>query len=233
MLLPSRKAAQALGLHPNTLRKYANAGLIKHIRTPTGQRLYDVDSFRGERGAPESVAYIRVSSRGQRDDLESQRQYVASKYPSAEIIEDIGSGLNFKRKGLRALLERAVSGDRLRLVVAHRDRLARFGHELVEWVIRKTGGELVVLDQALRSAEDELTQDLLHILHVFSCRMYGRRKYRVGEGETNPALSYYATESLIAELVRRFQKDVQSDRGISEAAGDGRELHGDQEMADP
>lgn len=210
MLLPSRKAAVALGLHPNTLRKYADDGLIKHIKTPAGQRLYDVESFLGERRAPELIAYIRVSSRGQRDDLESQRRYITERYPEARIIEDIGSGLNFKRKGLRALLEYAVSGHRVRLVVAHRDRLARFGSELIEWVIRQTGGELVVLDQAVRSAEDELTQDLLHILHVFSCRMYGRRKYRVSEKQANPALSYCATESLVAELVRRLSKDVQS-----------------------
>lgn len=233
MLLPSRKAAAALGLHPNTLRKYANDGLIKHIRTPAGQRLYDVDSFRGEPGQPDVVAYIRVSSRGQRDDLESQRQYLASHYPAAEIIEDLGSGLNFKRKGLRTLLERAVSGHRIQLVVAHRDRLARFGSELIEWVIRKAGGELVVLDQTIRSAEDELTHDLLHILHVFSCRLYGRRKYRVSESQTDSALSYCTTESLITELVWRLQKDVQSDRRVSEADRDGRQLHGNQEMVDP
>lgn len=211
MLLPSRKASEFLGLHPNTLRKYADNGIIKHIRTPAGQRLYDVNSFLGENKQPEVVAYIRVSSKGQRDALESQRQYITSKYPTAKVIEDVGSGLNFQRKGLKTLLEQAISGHRIRLVVAHRDRLASFGHELIEWVIRKTGSELLVLDKPVRGAEDELTQDLLPILRDFSCRMYGRREYRVNEEQTDTSLSDCKTESLIAELVRRLSKDVQQD----------------------
>jgi predicted site-specific integrase-resolvase len=100
------------------------------------------------------------------------------KYPKAEIIKDIGSGLNFKRKGLLSLLERAMRGDSLQLVVAHRDRLARFGLELIKYIVETNGGELVVLDQTTYSPEQELSKDLLNILHVFSCRMHGLRNYK-------------------------------------------------------
>jgi putative resolvase len=100
------------------------------------------------------------------------------RYPSAEIVRDIGSGINFKRKGLRALLVRLLAGDKLTLVVAHKDRLARFGFDLVQYLVEQNGGTVVVLDQTLHSPTSELTQDLLSILTVFSCRIHGLRKYR-------------------------------------------------------
>ena len=107
-------------------------------------------------------------------------------------------------------MERALHGDRIKLVVAHRDRLARFGWELITFIIEKSGGEIVVLDADVGSADDELTQDLLHILHVFSCRMYGRRKYgKASASKENPYLSHAGTEELIAEVVRRLKEDVQ------------------------
>ena len=85
----------------------------------------------------------------------------------------------FKRKGLNALLERSLSGDKLIVVVAHRDRLARFGFELIEWLIQRNGGKVVVLSKShLTSPADELTADLLAILAVFAARMHGLRKYR-------------------------------------------------------
>ena len=99
-------------------------------------------------------------------------------YPETEVIRDIGSGLNFKRKGLRTLLEWLMQSDKLQVVIAHRDRLARFGIDLIRYLIEQNGGELVVLDQTEHSPQEELTADLLAILHVFSCRMSGIRSYR-------------------------------------------------------
>ncbi len=99
-------------------------------------------------------------------------------YPEAEVIRDIGSELNFKRKGLKALLERLMQGDKLQVVIAHRDRLARFGIDLIRYLAEQNGGELVVLDQTEHSPQEELTADLLTILHVFSCRMHGLRSCR-------------------------------------------------------
>ena len=100
-------------------------------------------------------------------------------YPDAEIIKDFGSGINFNRKGLRTLLERILRGDKLRVVVAHRDRLARFGGEVIQFLVEQNGGEVVVLNETVYSSpEEELTADLLAILRVFSCRMPGLRRYR-------------------------------------------------------
>lgn len=173
----SRDAAKTLGLHPNTLRKMADEGIIETIRI-SGQRRYNVDGYLGERASANIVCYCRVSSYKQKDDLDRQIAFMLEKYPQAEIIKDIGSGLNFKRKGLKTLLERAMRGEQLTVVVAHRDRLARFGSELIRFVIEHNAGQLVVLSEDHLSPEVELTRDLLNIIHVFSCRMHGLRHYK-------------------------------------------------------
>ena len=174
------EAVERTGLHPHTLRKYADSGAIQAIRTPTGQRLFNIDAFLADKfETTTTILYARVSSYKQKDDLERQIAYLKSKAPAAEVITDISSGLNFKRKGLNALLERSLSGDKLIVVVAHRDRLAQFGFELIEWLIQRNGGKVVVLSKShLTSPADELTADLLAILAVFAARMHGLRKYR-------------------------------------------------------
>ena len=174
----SRIACKRLGVHENTLRSWANAGKIDHIRTESGQRRYDVDAFLCGHGSSADVCYCRVSSRKQKDDLERQSGFMRERFPKAEIVTDIGSGLNFKRPGLRSLLERAMRGDKLRVVVAHRDRLCRFGFDLVRFVIERHGGEIVVLDDTKASPDKELVDDLLSIVHVFSCRLNGRHNYK-------------------------------------------------------
>jgi predicted site-specific integrase-resolvase len=111
-----------------------------------------------------------------------------NRYPEYEIIEDIGSGLNFKRKGLISLLESANRGEVEEVVVAHKDRLCRFGFDLIEWIINRAGGQVVVLQQDDLSPESELTKDLLTILHVFSGRMHGLRGYKdkISEAFSDP-----------------------------------------------
>lgn len=175
--VPLRKAVDRLGLHPNTLRRYANEGKIQYIKNEGGQRLYNVEAY--IRGAANSswVCYCRVSSSKQKDDLQRQIAYMQSLYPKAEIIFDIGSGLNFKRKGLRTILDRLLCGDKLKIIVACRDRLCRFGFELIQYMVEQNGGEILVLDQSVHCPQTELTTDLLSIIHVFSCRMHGLRKY--------------------------------------------------------
>jgi putative resolvase len=175
--VPLREAKRTLGLCGKTLRKYADEEKIETIRSPGGKRLFNLESFIGLPTKNYIFCYCRVSSAKQKDDLARQVTFMREKFPSAQIIQDIGSGLNFKRKGLRSILERAMCGDKLTLVVAHRDRLARFGFELIEFVIQKTGGEILVLDRTEHSPERELTEDLLAILTVFSCRMHGLRRY--------------------------------------------------------
>lgn len=177
MYVPLRKAVEQLGLHPNTLRRYADEGKIRSIKNGGKQRLFDVQSYINQSVSATVVCYCRVSSRKQRDDLDRQIAYLTSVYPDAEIISDIASGINFKRKGLRAILDRLLQGDKLTLVVAHRDRLARFGFELIQYLVEQCGGSIVVLDATVHSPESELTADLLSILHVFACRVNGLRKY--------------------------------------------------------
>lgn len=176
-----------LGIHPNTIRRWADEGKIETIRTTAGQRRYDVDKYLGKPLKVETVCYCRVSSYKQKDDLDRQVEFMREKFPEARIVKDIGSGLNFKRKGLISILDAAINGTVLRVLVAHRDRLGRFGTDLIKHIITKNGGELVVLSEDNLSPEQELTQDLLTILHVFSCRMHGLRsyKYRIAKDFTN------------------------------------------------
>ncbi|WP_293152287.1 MULTISPECIES: IS607 family transposase [unclassified Microcoleus] len=186
--IPLRKAVEFLGLHPNTLRKYADEGQIKSIKNGAGQRLYDVESYQSNGKICSVICYCRVSSAKQKDDLARQVEFMRQRYPDSEIIQDIGSGLNFKRKGLQALLVRFMRGDKLTVVVTCRDRLCRFGFELFEFMAKQNGGEIVVLSNPVHASESELTADLLAILHVFSCRMHGLRIYsqKIKEDPTIP-----------------------------------------------
>lgn len=174
--MKSGKACAHLGVHANTLRKWANEGKIRYIRQPGGQRLYDVSSV-GDDGDRRRVCYCRVSSRKQKDDLERQIAKMRSLFPDHEIVTDIGSGLNFKRKGFASVLECAMRGNLAEVVVAHRDRLCRFGFDLIEWIVGQNGGKVVVLDDTESSPQRELVNDLVSIIHVFACRIHGLRKY--------------------------------------------------------
>ncbi len=179
--------AKLKGISPQTVRAWSNEGKIEVERTQGGHRrivIYD-DPIEVQ------ICYCRVSSYQQKIDLERQVQLMKEKYPNAEIIKDIGSGLNFKRKGLKTLLERAMSGTKLTVILAHRDRFGRFAFDLLQWIIERSGGCVVVLDKTEHSPEQELTKDLLSILHVFSCRLHGLRSYR---DQVNQALSKSGAE---------------------------------------
>lgn len=116
----------------------------------------------------------------QRADLDRQVEALKEASPTATIIRDVGSGINFRRRGLLALLERVHAGTVERVVVAHKDRLCRFGHELMEFIFAKAGCKLVVLDREARpqgsvSKDQELADDLLSIVNVFVARRNGER----------------------------------------------------------
>jgi predicted site-specific integrase-resolvase len=177
MLLPSRKACVELGVCANTLRSWAKTGKIDFVLAPSGQRLYDVLSIIKRSSGKQKIVYARVSSKSQKDDLQSQIEFLKTRYPEHRLITDIGSGLNFKRRGLLSLLDAVMSGQVEELVVCHRDRLARFGFDLIDAIASKNNCKIVVLDNARLSPEEELTRDLISIIHVFSCRLYGLRKY--------------------------------------------------------
>lgn len=204
MLVPLREAIKKTGLSANTLRKYADNGTIQAVRVrKRKQRLFDVDSLLGSKKsqAMPVVCYCRVSSAKQKEDLARQVAFMWQKFPEAEIVQDIGSGLNFKRKGLETILQRLLQGDKLTLIIAHRDRLCRFGCELFEFLLTENGGELLVLDNQSLSPQRELTEDLLAILHVFSCRMHVLRRYAnvIKEDKT---LSVPRAENRAAPVVR-------------------------------
>ena len=206
--LPSRKAAERLGLHPQTLRRYARQGKISYYRNAGGQRLYDVDAYLRQSADAALVCYCRVSSAKQRGDLRRQAAHMRELYPDAEIVADVAGGLNWKRKGLISILERLRRGDKLQIVVAHRDRLARFGFELIEWLAEQNGGSVLVLNQPDASPEFELTEDLLAILDTFSCRMHGLRRYRAAIAE-DKSLSDDPAEADAQDLAGRQQVDLQ------------------------
>lgn len=175
MFVNTKTACKQLGVHPNTLRNWDKQGKIKTKRTPGNVRLYDLNSLNIVE--KKKVVYARVSSKGQSDDLESQIKYLRSRCPEHELVQDISSGLNFKRKGFNSLLEQIMSGTIQEVVVTHRDRLVRFGFELIEKIAQQYGCKIVVLNEITLSPQEELVRDLLSIVHSFSCRLYGLRKY--------------------------------------------------------
>ena len=144
------ETAEYFGVCLHTLRRWEKDGKIQAIRTPSGQRRYDIASYTGisnERTQRAIIAYARVSSRAQKADLDRQIAKLLELYPNAELITDIASGLNFKRKGLRTVLERVRQGNVGFIVVAHKDRLARFGFELISWLCELDGTKILVLNQ--------------------------------------------------------------------------------------
>jgi predicted site-specific integrase-resolvase len=158
---------------------WQNEGKITAIKTPSGQRRYDVESYTGKSVSDrQTIIYARVSSRAQQSDLNRQVAYLSELYPKAEIISEIGGGLNFKRKKLISLLERVMQGSVERIIVAHKDRLARFGFDWLEWFCKQYNCGVLVLNERELSPEAEMVEDILAILHCFSSRLYGFRKYK-------------------------------------------------------
>ena len=178
-----KEASRIIGVNLDTLRRMAGRNEIKHIRTDTGRYLFDISSFteRSTHEVPErkKICYVRVSSRGQKGDLQNQISLLKTKYPDSEIISDYGSGLNFNRKGLQKILDLAHKGELQEVVVTYKDRLCRFGFELFEYILEtQSNAKIVVLCHNSTSKESELATDLLSIITVFSARMYGLRKYK-------------------------------------------------------
>jgi putative resolvase len=176
--LPPRKACEYLNVSEKTLRNWDRDGLIITIRTPKNQRRYDIDSVLGSQTTRVTALYARVSSAKQKEDLQRQIDFLQEKYPKGKLYKDIGGGLNFKRKGLLSLLEQVMSGNIESIVVGHQDRLARFGVDLIRWFCEQKDCQLVVLSRTELSPERELVEDILSIIHCFSCRLYGLRKYK-------------------------------------------------------
>ena len=146
-------------------------------------------------------------------------------YPGHEVIEDIGSGINFRRKGLNALLERVLRGSVSEVVVAHRDRLARFGFDLIEWLCVRSGTRVVVLDGAVAEPQTKLCADLVSIITVFACRIQGRRRYV----SKNPDLPDCRAAADSEAMVRGCALLVQPSDNPPKDSGNEGELEGNQD----
>ncbi len=180
------EAAQALGVSITTLRRWEREGKLTPEHTVGGHRRYDLaklypERFRGAADVPrKTVAYARVSSHDQKDDLERQKQvlelYCVRQGWTFEVVADLGSGMNSHKKGLKRLLN-DILADRIgRLVVTHKDRLFRFGAEVVFAICEAKQVEVVILNQGEDTTfEEELAQDVREIITVFSARLYGSR----------------------------------------------------------
>jgi len=167
-----------------TLRRWNNQGKISSIRTPGGNRLYsvvDVEKIFGNQeriNEKKKICYARVSSEKQKEDLDRQCEYLRQKCPDHELVKDIGSGLNWKRKGFTSILERSYQRDIEEVVVTHKDRLCRFAFELVEWIFSKHDTKIVVLGSDINvddTESGELAEDLLSIVTIFTARHNGLR----------------------------------------------------------
>ena len=175
-------AAHLLGVTPQTLRKWEATGhLVPTRKSPGGTRYYSASQLLNHRsGDLTTVCYARVSSHDQKGDLERQaallETYCAAQGWTSLVIRDLGSGMNYRKKGLHQLLEMILERRTQRLVLTHRDRLLRFGAELVFTLCELRGIEVVVIHQGEQpSFEEELAQDVLEIITVFSARLYGSR----------------------------------------------------------
>lgn len=190
-----KKASEILGVHWLTLKNWESKGYIDSIRTPGGKRMYNVNKYLNQHQTNNklnnikhkndkedgtlNICYCRVSSRNQINDLKRQEEYMKLKYPKYEIISEIGSGLNLNRPKLIKIIKLAIDGKINEIVVAHKDRLARFGFELIETIVRDySNGKIIVINKKSMSPEEEMTKDLVSIINVFSARINGLRKYK-------------------------------------------------------
>jgi predicted site-specific integrase-resolvase len=202
MYLSAHQATKKIGVSSDTLRRWYKQGKITAKTSPSGIRLYDVSSLLPELTykndgtpiastastssisststipTPEGYLYARVSSVKQKEDLERQKELLLSRFPTYKLLSDISSGVNFKRPGLKTLLERASRGIVSEVVVTHRDRLCRFAFDLLQYIFSLHSAKLVVLFNESTSDEQELTEDILAINTVFICRMQGKRAAR-------------------------------------------------------
>jgi putative resolvase len=187
--LTIKEASDLLGVSTSTLRRWEREGrLIPDDRTEANQRRYLLSSIspemvRVDDSKKKTIAYARVSSHDQKEDLEHQKKmlelFCSTQGWQYEIVADLGSGMNYRKKGLKKLLEEILEGDVGRLVITHKDRLLRFGAELVFAICEAKNVEVLILNKGEdTSFEEDLAKDVLEIITVFSARLYGSRSHK-------------------------------------------------------
>lgn len=180
--------AKLINYSVKTLQRWDRENILKpELRTPTNRRVYSHEqllNFRNETPIiKKNIIYCRVSSSNQKNDLKSQTEYLVDFTRNMgisidEIYTDIGSGMNFKRKNFIKLIDEIQKGIISSITIAHKDRLCRFGYELIEHICDQNGTKINIINDDRLSPEQELCQDLTSIVHVFSSRLYGLRKYK-------------------------------------------------------
>jgi putative resolvase len=189
MIYTLGQASKIVNRDPKTLQRWDRDGSLVAFRHPSGRRFYTMDQLSPYLPVESvilkrhAVGYCRVSSHSQKPDLKNQvsvvRDYCRRMLIDRPmIISEVGGGLNFRRKKFTSLIDDVVGGLISDLVIAHKDRLARFGYDLLEHLCQKNGTRLHVIDRQELSPENELVQDLMAITHCFSARLYGLRNYR-------------------------------------------------------
>lgn len=186
-MLSIGKFAKSLGVSIQTLRNWDKEGKLKPTYvTENGYRYYSEDllnKFRNIKNVnkikKKNILYARVSTKNQKDDLNRQvdnlKQYAYSKGYSFEIITDIGSGINYKKEGLLKMINLVECGEVDRIIVLYKDRLIRFGYDLIEYICKLNDTKIEIVDNSTISKEQELTEDLIQIITVFANRLYGAR----------------------------------------------------------
>lgn len=181
--------AELLGVSVKTLQRWDRDGILKANRTPTNRRYYTYEQYLQFKGIPtdndirDTVIYARVSTRNQKDDLQNQVEFLkqfcnAKGIIVDQCIKDYGSGLNYNRKKWNELLNEVVEQKVKTIIVTHKDRFIRFGYDWFEKFCMKFNTTIVVVNNEELSPQEELVQDIISILHMFSCRLYGLRKYK-------------------------------------------------------
>lgn len=180
--------AKLLGVSVKTLQRWDSAGRLKAFRNPANRRYYTHEQYLAYKGISvddgrETVIYARVSSRGQHADLDNQTEFLrqfcnARGMIVGRCLQDIGSGLNYKRKYWNGLLDDVMDHKVKTIVISHKDRFVRFGFDWFESFCQKFGTEILVVNNEKTSPDRELVDDILSIIHVFSCRLYGLQKYK-------------------------------------------------------
>ena len=181
--------ADLLGMSVKTLQRWDRDGILKANRTPTDRRYYTYDQylqFKGiqtENDIRDTVIYARVSTRNQKDDLQNQVEFLKQFCNAKGIIvnqcvEDFGSGLNYNRKKWNRLLDEVMANKIKTIVISNKDRFVRFGYDWFEKFCEKFNTKIIIVNNETLSPNEELVQDIISILHVFSCRLYGLRKYK-------------------------------------------------------
>jgi predicted site-specific integrase-resolvase len=180
--------AELLNVSVKTLQRWDRDGTLNAKRTPTDRRYYTYDQYLEFKGVKNDntrkmVIYTRVSTNNQKDDLLNQVKFLqdfanAKAMIIDEVIQDIGSGLNYNRKKWNKLIEEVMENKIDTIVITHKDRFIRFGYEWFEKFLLKFDTKLLVVNNEFLSPQEELVQDIISILHVFSCRIYGLRKYK-------------------------------------------------------